>query len=90
MASDGHGSSDNGTPGLRWDIKFAGGLLETIDENPFFAVAGGGRFPLETSWQWSGTGFAETSPNEFTAVVASEPDSTSPVLPSSSCPDNGL
>lgn len=76
-------------PADRYDMSFAGNLLETNDGNPFFAIAAKGAYARHTFWRWSGSGFVRVRDDAFAAAAAEPPDTQAPSLPSSECPSQG-
>jgi pimeloyl-ACP methyl ester carboxylesterase len=79
-------STDNTTPGIKFDELFANNQLETIDQNPDAYTAMGPEYGLVTNWKWTGSSFSDAQDNIFTAHSASAPNwgSAAP-LPSNVC-----
>jgi hypothetical protein len=73
LVPTGDRSTDNGTPGIHWDVTVHDGLLVTSDDNVFFDTADGGEFPLTFDWKWSGTFFTEVNDTIVTAHIVNPP-----------------
>ena len=84
LESDGRGSTDDTTPGLRYGMRFEGSMLVTVDANPYFDTQHAWPYALVTYWKGTATGFATDAYAGFTAKAASAPG-PAPPLPGT-CP----
>jgi hypothetical protein len=77
------------TSAAKFDMRFDGRSLVTVDRTWYFADAGDGLYPRVTDWQWQGEQLRAIRSNPFIAARVGAPDFSAAPMPKTGCPRNG-